>query len=204
MVMRQKTATELQAEADEILAKLRQRRAQEAHQERHDARTRQSLLGVCLQEEMIADPALRARFETLAKRFFKRERDRTLFKLDESHTWFTTLQATATAAKERKPKLADAGRVAEAADHGANGGAVSATGNAAAARTAGATQESARSGTPAIQASGGAARSAATPARRDEAIERPPSPRTLASPGEGGYAAQTGKEGALAASGASS
>jgi len=105
--MRKKSSSQVEREALELLREARRIRAQEAKTARDDARYRQCILGVCLQQEMIADPVLMARFEAVMNRFCTRPRDRELFGLAGATNNFATTVRADVAGKKRGKGLVD-------------------------------------------------------------------------------------------------
>ncbi|MEY4508719.1 MAG: hypothetical protein RLZZ450_841 [Pseudomonadota bacterium] len=106
------SSSQVEREAHELLKKAKAIRAQEAKVARDDARYRQCLLGIALQQEMIADPVLMARFHAVMGRFCTRPRDRELFGFAGASGDFATLVRADVAGKKRNK---EAGEAAEAA-----------------------------------------------------------------------------------------
>lgn len=99
--MRKKSSSQVEREAFELLREAKAIRAQEAKAARDDARYRQCLLGIALQQEMLADPVLMARFEAVMGRFCTRPRDRELFGFVGAKDDFGALVRADVAGKKR-------------------------------------------------------------------------------------------------------
>lgn len=108
------SSSQVEREAHELLKKAKAIRAQEAKVARDDARYRQCLLGIALQQEMVADPVLLARFAAVMGRFCTRPRDRELFGFAGASGDFATLVRADVAGKKRSKGPDEAAEAAPA------------------------------------------------------------------------------------------
>ena len=108
--MPRRRSDELMAEADRLVAQAKEQRARERKLERQADDHRCRLLGRALTRIMRTDANLRARMKITMQGYCKGDRDREVFGLDLSETWFETLTAPIAArATTTPPEGSDSG-----------------------------------------------------------------------------------------------